>query len=141
MMPTPMALTNQPKTASRMDVFVDSNGDGVSTAANLYYDRRKGQVCDSWPPGWKHLDLRDSAGRLDTNSGFTDHQSVTVRDGKETRVKFPNITAPVLTGRINGNVFEDLNENGIREPGEDGLEAGRSSLIPMATALFRPAIL
>lgn len=53
--------------------------------------------------------------------GFTDHQSVSVRDNKTTRVKFPNVTAPIVNGTIVGTVFEDDNENLTKDSGEHGL--------------------
>lgn len=53
--------------------------------------------------------------------GFTDHQSISVRDNKTSRVKFPNVTAPIVNGSIAGTVFEDDNENLVKDSGEHGL--------------------
>lgn len=53
--------------------------------------------------------------------GFTDHQMVSIRDGRTTKSDFPNVTDPVVTGRVVGTVFEDTNENGTKDPGEHGL--------------------
>jgi serine-aspartate repeat-containing protein C/D/E len=53
--------------------------------------------------------------------GFSDHQIANIRDGRTTKSDFPNVTAPITTGQIVGTVFEDTNENGIKESGEHGL--------------------
>lgn len=53
--------------------------------------------------------------------GFSDHSTITVRDNRAVKVDFPNVTAAPTTGRIAGTVFEDANENGVSDSGEDGL--------------------
>jgi serine-aspartate repeat-containing protein C/D/E len=53
--------------------------------------------------------------------GFTDHKTITIREGRVVKSDFPNVTAPVVTGNITGTVFEDDIENGIKESGEHGL--------------------
>lgn len=104
-------------------VFVDSNGDGRMNSGepSTVTDVKGRYALLGLPAGpatvYEVLDLGYSP-----TPGFTDHQTIDVRDGREVRVKFPNITAPVTTGQIHGAVYEDLNENGVKESGEDGFE-------------------
>jgi VCBS repeat-containing protein len=105
-------------------VFVDANGNG---ALDL------GERSTATDSKGKYELLGVPVGNLSVyeipqdgfhpSPGFTNHQTVNVRDRKETRVKFPNMTAPVTTGQIRGTVFEDTNENGIADVGEEMLEA------------------
>ncbi|MEZ6034243.1 MAG: SdrD B-like domain-containing protein [Planctomycetaceae bacterium] len=53
--------------------------------------------------------------------GFSDHKTITIREGRVVKSDFPNVTAPIINGNITGTVFEDNNENGIKESGEHGL--------------------
>jgi VCBS repeat-containing protein len=104
-------------------VFVDTNRDGKLTAGepSTVTDVKGRYALSGIPAG--DVDLygitQDS---FSPTPGFSDHQSVRVRDGRETRAKFPSVTAPVTTGQIAGTVFEDNNENRVQDPGEDGLE-------------------
>ncbi len=103
-------------------VFVDTNGDGALNS---------GELSTTTDDKGKYAIVGIAAGTAQVyevvqspyapTSGFTNHQTVSIRDRKETRVKFPNVTAPPVVGRIVGTVFEDANENGISESGEDGL--------------------
>ncbi len=55
--------------------------------------------------------------------GFSVSQTITVREGREVKVKFPNVSVPVTTGQIVGTVYEDANLNGTFDlPADDGLE-------------------
>ena len=53
--------------------------------------------------------------------GFTNHQTITIREGRVVKSDVPNVTAPVFYGSITGTVFEDDNEDGIKDSGEHGL--------------------
>jgi VCBS repeat-containing protein len=104
-------------------VFIDSNNDGqFNSGERSTVTDSKGKYAILGVPAGTTNVYEITQGDFSPTPGFTDHQTVTVRDGKEERVKFPNVTAPVTTGQISGTVFEDINENGAQDPGEDKLE-------------------
>ncbi|MFM7922166.1 MAG: hypothetical protein ACKPJJ_18230, partial [Planctomycetaceae bacterium] len=47
--------------------------------------------------------------------------TVAVRDRRAVTADFPMVTAAVVTGRVTGTIFSDLNENGIKDVGEGGI--------------------
>ncbi|MFM8478853.1 MAG: SdrD B-like domain-containing protein, partial [Planctomycetaceae bacterium] len=53
--------------------------------------------------------------------GLTASRTVNVRDRREVKADFPMNTAPVTTGQIVGTIFDDPNENGIKDPSEGGI--------------------
>lgn len=103
-------------------VFVDDNGDGLFTAGepSATTDTKGKFLITGVPAGNVSLYEVVESGWSPT-PGFTDHQTVQVRDGREVRAKFPNVTAPITTGRVSGSIFEDNNENGVDDPGEHGI--------------------
>ena len=104
-------------------VFVDSNGDGALTAGEpLTVTDVKGKFAIAGvTAGTVNVYDIPQAGFKST-PGFTDHQSVTVRDGRTTKFDFANVTAPVTTGQVTGTVFDDTNLDGIKETGEKSLQ-------------------
>ncbi len=50
-----------------------------------------------------------------------DYQTSNVRDGRETRVKFPMVTSTVTTGNVSGTIFDDINANGVLDADERGI--------------------
>ncbi len=50
-----------------------------------------------------------------------DYQTLNVRDGRETRVKFPMVTSTVTTGNVAGTIFDDINANGVLDADERGI--------------------
>ncbi|MFM7058543.1 MAG: SdrD B-like domain-containing protein, partial [Planctomycetota bacterium] len=53
--------------------------------------------------------------------GLTASRTVNVRDRREVKADFPMITAPVTNGQIVGTIFDDPNENGIKDATEGGI--------------------
>lgn len=103
-------------------VFVDTNGDGALNAGEpSTVTDDKGKYLITGVPAGNASVYEVLEPEWSPTPGFTDHQTVRVRDDREVKAKFPNVTAPVTTGRISGAVFEDDNENGIEDPSEDGL--------------------
>ncbi|MFN7866939.1 MAG: tandem-95 repeat protein [Planctomyces sp.] len=103
-------------------VFIDSSGDGLltpgepvtATDANgkyLFTGLTAGnvRVATIVQPGFSMLAGRQ---RLVT---------VAVRDRRAVSADFPVVTAPVVTGRVTGTIFSDLNENGIKDADEGGI--------------------
>lgn len=103
-------------------VFVDTNSSGTFNPGEPFAvtdDKGKYGIANV-PAGTVSLYEIPQEGFSPT-PGFTDHQSVSVRDNKTTRAKFPNVTAPISNGTIVGTVFEDDNLNTSKDPGEHGL--------------------
>lgn len=104
-------------------VFVDTNGDGrLNSGEPSTITDVKGRYALVGLPAGPTTVYEVLEPEFSPTPGFSDHQTISVRDGREVRVKFPNVTAPVTTGQVHGTVYEDLNENGIKESGEDGFE-------------------
>ncbi len=103
-------------------VFVDANASGTLNPGEQFAvtDTKGKYTITGVPAGIRELYEVVPVGFSPT-PGFSNHQTIEVRDNKETRVKFGNVTAPVVLGNISGNVFVDANANGISESGEDGL--------------------
>ena len=103
-------------------VFVDANLDG---------NFNTGEVFTTTDASGKYLITGITAGtrrvitivkpEFTPPPGLTASRTVNVRDRREVKADFPMITAPVTTGRITGTIFEDLNENGIKDPAEGGI--------------------
>lgn len=113
--------TNEPGLAG-WTVFVDSNGDGLPNAGepSTVTDTKGKFALVGLPVATVQLYEVQQPGFVPT-PGFSNHQAVTVREGREVRVRFPNVASAAATGRVVGTVFEDTNENGIKESGEHGL--------------------
>ena len=103
-------------------VFVDTNGDGALTAGerNTVTDINGRFAILGLPAGNINLVEVVQPGYAPT-PGFTNRQVVRIRDARETRVVFPNVVLPPTTGAVTGTVFQDANENGIRDIGEAGI--------------------
>jgi len=103
-------------------LFIDTNGDGTLTPGEPT------RVTDI-TGRYEFLGLPDGPTTIyeipqdgfSPTPGFSDHQTVTVRDRKEERVKFPNYIPTVPAGDVVGTIFNDLNHNGTREAGENGI--------------------
>ena len=103
-------------------VFVDANLDG---------NFNTGEVFTTTDASGKYLITGITAGtrRVITivqspyapPPGLTNSRTVNVRDRREVKADFQMITAPVTTGRITGTIFDDFNENGIKDPTEGGI--------------------
>ncbi|MCA9167999.1 MAG: tandem-95 repeat protein, partial [Planctomycetales bacterium] len=104
-------------------VFVDSNGDGrLSAGEPMSVTDTRGRFAITGVPAAQRVGLYEivPAG-YEPTPGFTDNQTIRVRDNKETRVKFPNVTSVPTTGTVSGSVFDDTNGNGAFDPDENGL--------------------
>ena len=103
-------------------VFIDSSGDGLLTS---------GEQVTATDANGKYLFAGLTAGNVRVGTvvqpGFTPlagRQSVvtvSVRDRRSVSADFPMVTAAVVTGRVTGTIFSDLNENGIKDVGEGGI--------------------
>lgn len=103
-------------------VFVDSNANNVLNA---------GETFTTTDPSGKYLMAGLVAGTyrvaVALQPGFaplpgrSNFLSVSVRDRRAVSANFPLITAPVTTGRVTGTIFEDFNENGIKDVGDGSL--------------------
>jgi len=103
-------------------VFIDSSGDGLLTP---------GEQVTATDANGKYLFAGLTAGNVRVGTvvqpGFTPlagRQSlltVAVRDRRVATADFPMVTAAVVTGRVTGTIFSDLNENGIKDVGEGGI--------------------
>jgi VCBS repeat-containing protein len=103
-------------------VFVDSNNDGALTAGEpkTVTDIKGKFSIVGLPVGSVNIYEIVQPGFKPT-AGFTDHQLITIREGRVVKSDYPNVSAPVTKGDIAGTAFEDLNLNGIKESGEHGL--------------------
>jgi len=103
-------------------VFVDTNGDGALTTGerNTVTDINGRFAILGLTAGNINLVEVVQPGYAPT-PGFTNRQVVRIRDARETRVSFPNVVLPATTGTVAGTVFQDANENGIRDIGEAGI--------------------
>jgi hypothetical protein len=103
-------------------VFVDTNANGVLNAgersavtdidgqyAIVGLNAGNVSLVEIVPPGFS------------PTPGFTNRQTVRIRNNRRTTADFPNVALPPVTGTVSGTVFEDRNENGIREAGEPGI--------------------
>ncbi|MEY3175670.1 MAG: hypothetical protein RLZZ436_3584, partial [Planctomycetota bacterium] len=103
-------------------VFIDANTDG---------NFNPGEVFTTTDAQGKYLitGLRAGTRRVMTivqpgynpPPGLTASRTVNVRDRREVKADFPMITAPVTTGQITGTIFDDPNENGVKDPTEGGI--------------------
>ncbi len=105
-------------------VFVDTNGNARQDAGEPFaVTDSKGEFGIFGLPAGSTSVYEIPQSPYAPTPGFTDHQTVTVRDGRDVRVKFPNLATPVSTGQIVGTVYEDANQNGLFDlPADDGLE-------------------
>ena len=103
-------------------VFVDTNNNGVLNAGerSTVTDIDGRFAITGLTAGNINLVEVVPAGFAPT-PGFTNRQTVRIRDGREQRASFPNVALPPVTGTVAGTVFEDRNENGTREAGEPGI--------------------
>lgn len=103
-------------------VFVDTNADGHLNAGEpVAVTDVKGKFTILSVPAGSATVYEVPQEGFKPTPGFTDHKTVTVRDNRTVKFDFPNVTAPVVTGRITGTVFDDANLNGIKESGEHGM--------------------
>ena len=103
-------------------VFVDTNANGVLNAGerSAVTDINGRYAILGLAAGNANLVEVVPAGFAPT-PGFTNRQVARIRDGREQRASFPNVALPPVTGTVAGTVFEDRNENGIKEAGEPGI--------------------
>lgn len=104
-------------------VFVDSNGNARQDAGEPFAitdDKGKYLIPNLPTVATTVYEIPQDGYR--PTPGFSDHITVTVREGREVKAKFPNVAAPVATGQIVGSVYEDINENSVFEATEEGLE-------------------
>ncbi|MCC6511947.1 MAG: hypothetical protein IT423_22810, partial [Pirellulaceae bacterium] len=103
-------------------VFVDTNSSGTYNPGEPFaVTDDKGKYGIAGVPAGTVTVYEIPQDEFSPTPGFTDHQSVDVRNNKTTRVKFPNVTTPAVNGNIVGTVFEDDNENLTKDSGEHGL--------------------
>ena len=103
-------------------VFADTNRDGqFNTGEPNTVTDVKGKFAITGLPAGAITFYEVVQPGFNPTPGFTNHQTITIRDGRAVKADFPNITAPIVNGSITGTVFEDDNENGIKESGEHGL--------------------
>lgn len=103
-------------------VFADTNSDGQLNAGEpVTVTDVKGRFTITGLPATAITFYEVVQPGFKPTPGFTNHQVVTIREGRVVKADFPNVTAPIVNGSIVGTVFEDSNENGIKEPGEHGL--------------------
>ncbi|MEQ1825297.1 MAG: Ig-like domain-containing protein [Pirellula sp.] len=103
-------------------VFVDANRDGRLNAGepSTVTDSRGKFLITGLPAGSTVVYEIVQPG-YSPSPGFTDHQTINIRDNRENKTDFPNVTSVVSHGDVVGTAYEDLNLNGIQEAGEDGL--------------------
>ncbi|MEN9667378.1 MAG: hypothetical protein RLZZ326_3741, partial [Planctomycetota bacterium] len=103
-------------------VFVDTNANGVLNAGerSVVTDINGRYAILGLTAGNANIVEVVPAGFAPT-PGFTNRIVARIRDGREQRASFPNVALPPVTGTVAGTVFEDRNENGIKEAGERGI--------------------
>ncbi len=103
-------------------VFVDVNKDGKLSAGepNAISDSKGKYVIAGLPVGSVTVYEQPQAGFV-PGTGFTDHQTINIREGRTVKADFPNVTAPITRGDVNGSVFDDTNFNNTKDSGEHGL--------------------
>ncbi len=101
-------------------VFVDTNNDGLLTAGerSTTSDVKGKYAIVGLPAGTITVYEQVQTGYKPA-TGFTNHQTITIRDNRVEKGDFLNATAPI--GQVTGTTFIDNNANGIKEPGEHGL--------------------
>lgn len=105
-------------------VFADTNHDGLFTPGepNTVTDVKGKYALTGLPVASTTVYDIPQDGYSPT-PGFTDHVTITVRDGRKVTADFPNRLPAATTGRVVGTVFEDDNENQTKDSGEHGLES------------------
>ncbi len=103
-------------------VFVDANADNLLNA---------GERFTTTDPSGKYLMTGLVAGSrrvvvvmqpgYSTLPGRTNVVTVNVRDRRTVSADFPLATAAITTGRVSGTVFEDPNENGVKDAGDGSI--------------------
>ncbi len=105
-------------------VFADTNNDGAFTPGEpSTVTDVKGKYALTGLPAVATTVYDIPQDGYSPTPGFSDHVTITVRDGRKVTADFPNKLPTATTGRIIGTVFEDDNENLTKDPGEGGLEA------------------
>ena len=105
-------------------VFVDSNGNSTKDAGEPFAvaDNKGKFVIAGLPVGSTRVVEIPEPGFRPT-PGFSTLQTITVREGREVKTKFPNVAAPITTGQVVGTVYDDSNLNGNLDlPAEETLE-------------------
>ncbi|MDB5385061.1 MAG: repeat-associated core protein [Planctomycetaceae bacterium] len=103
-------------------VFIDTNADGHLTPGEpVTATDTKGKYTILGLTAGAHPIFEVPQAGFSPTPGFTDHQTVTIRDNQTIKTSFPNVTAAVTTGQISGSAFIDANLDGIKEAGEKGL--------------------
>jgi VCBS repeat-containing protein len=105
-------------------VFVDTNGNSSQDAGEPFaVTDEKGKFLISGLPAVSTKIIEIPQAGFSPTPGFSTSQTITVREGREVKVKFPNVSAPVATGQVVGTVYEDANLNGVLDlPAEEALE-------------------
>ncbi len=104
-------------------LFADTNHDGKFTAGEpATVSDTKGKFTIVGLPVGNVTIYEVVQPEFKPTPGFSDHQTVSIRDGRTTKSDFANVTAPVIAGQIVGTTFEDANENGAKDSGEHGLQ-------------------
>jgi len=103
-------------------VFVDSNTDGRLTAGEAFTttDAQGKYLITGILAGTRRVMTIVQPG-FTVPAGLTASRTVNVRDRREVKADFPMNTAPITTGQIIGTIFDDPNENGLKDPTEGGI--------------------
>ncbi|MCA9135963.1 MAG: tandem-95 repeat protein [Planctomycetales bacterium] len=104
-------------------LFVDTNGDGLKNPGEptAVTDSKGRYEFRGLPAGPTTVYEELQPGYIPT-PGFSDHETIDVRDGRRVRLKFPNVTGAPPSGTVIGNLYQDSNFNGVRDPLEETLE-------------------
>ncbi len=103
-------------------VYLDANGDHRRTAGETFTvtDAKGKYAMLGVAAGNTNVAVEMQAGVQPLRVGG-DYQSLNVRDGRETRVKFPMVNSTVTTGSLSGTVYDDTNLNGSLDADERGI--------------------
>lgn len=105
-------------------VFVDNNGNSTQdTGEPFAVTDDKGKFIIAGLPVVSTRVVEIPQTGFSPTPGFSSIQTITVREGREVKVSFPNASTPVTTGQVQGTIYEDANMNGILDlPAEELLE-------------------
>ena len=103
-------------------VFIDSNGDGLQTAGEQITasDANGKYLFAGLPAGNTRVAVVVQPG-FNPLTGRPRLLTLAVRDRRVVTGDFPMVTAPIVSGRVTGTIFSDLNENGVKDVGEGGI--------------------
>ncbi|MGV2340836.1 MAG UNVERIFIED_CONTAM: hypothetical protein LVR18_44925 [Planctomycetaceae bacterium] len=103
-------------------VFIDGNLDGIFNAGEVFTttDANGKYLITGIVAGTRRVMTIVQPG-YSPPPGLTASRTVNVRDRRSVTADFPMITAPITTGQVVGTIFDDPNENGIKDPTEGGI--------------------